>query len=74
MSFKCFSIFSSDGYFVQWSGTILKNFDRGSPKTHFCEIILKSGHWHRRRCRLKKLLKDGLMDGGRINIDHNSLP
>ena len=29
------------------------NFGRGSPKDHFCEIILKSVHWSRRRCRLK---------------------
>ena len=26
------------------------NFGRGSPKEHFCEIILKSGHWPSRRC------------------------
>ena len=26
------------------------NFGRGSPKEHFCEIILKSGHWPRRCC------------------------
>ena len=31
----------------------LSNFGRGSPKEHFCEIILKSRHWPRRRCRLK---------------------
>ena len=29
------------------------NFGRGSPKEHFCEIILKLDHWPRRRCRLK---------------------
>ena len=29
------------------------NFGKGSPKKHFCEIILKSGHWFRRRCHLK---------------------
>ena len=29
------------------------NFGRRSPKEHFCEIILKSGHWPKRRCRLK---------------------
>ena len=29
------------------------NFGRESPKEHFCEIILKSGHWPRRRCCLK---------------------
>ena len=36
---------------------------RESPKEHFCEIILKSGHCSRRRCRLKKLLTDGRTDG-----------
>ena len=29
------------------------NFGRGSSKEHFCEIILKSVHWSRRRCHLK---------------------
>ena len=29
------------------------NFSRGSPKEHFCEIILKSFLWSRRRCHLK---------------------
>ena len=28
------------------------NFGRGSLKEHFSEIILKSGHWPRRRCCL----------------------
>ena len=28
------------------------NFGRGLPKEHFCEIILKLGHWPRRKCRL----------------------
>ena len=28
-------------------------FGRGSLKEHFCEIILKSGHWSRKRCHLK---------------------
>ena len=28
----------------------MSNFGRGSPKTHFCVIILKSGHWPRSRC------------------------
>ena len=32
------------------------NFGSGSPKEHFCEIILKSGHWPRRRCCLKVFL------------------
>ena len=32
------------------------NFGIGSPKEHFCEAILKSGHWPRTRCRLKVFL------------------
>ena len=32
------------------------NFGRGSPKEHFCKIILKLGHWSRRRCHLKVFL------------------
>ena len=28
-------------------------FGRGSSKKHFCEILLKSAHRPRRRCRLK---------------------
>ena len=46
-------------------------FGGGSPKEHFCEIILKSGNWPRKRCRSKKLLTDA---GRRTNIDHNSSP
>ena len=30
----------------------LSNFGRGLPKEQFCEIILKSDHWSRRRCHL----------------------
>ena len=58
MSFKGFSIFSSGGQngSVEWND--FRNFGRGSPKDHFCEIILKSSHWPRNRCRLKKLLTD----------------
>ena len=32
------------------------NFGKGSHKEHFFEIILKSGHWSRRRCHLKVFL------------------
>ena len=32
------------------------NFGRGSRKNNFCEIILKSGHWSRRRCHFKVFL------------------
>ena len=50
MSFKGVSIFSSGGHFVQQSRTILAFLE------HFCEIILKSVHWSRRRCHLKVFL------------------
>ena len=32
------------------------NFGRGSLKEHFCETILKSVHWSRRRCHLNVVL------------------
>ena len=55
MSFKGFLFFALVA--ILFSGTEqLSNFDRGSPKEHFCEIILKSGHWPRRRCHLKVFL------------------
>ena len=50
MSFKGFSIFSSGDHFVQQSRTILAILVKGNEEKHFCEIILKSGHWARRRC------------------------
>ena len=56
MSFKCVSIFSSRGHFVQQSGTILAFVVEDHPKEHFCEIILKSVHWSRRRSHLKVFL------------------
>ena len=57
MSFKGFSIFCSGGHFsAEWND--FSNLGRGLPKEHFCKIILKSGHWSRRRCHLKKLLAD----------------
>ena len=48
MSFKSFfSIFSFGNHFVQQSKTIFNsNFGKKTYKEHFCEIILKSGHWH----------------------------
>ena len=52
MSFKGFLFFALVA--ILFSGAEqLSNFDRGSPKEHFCEIILKSGYWPRRRCHLK---------------------
>ena len=50
MSFKAFSFCD---YFVQRRGTFFSNFGSGSPKEHFCEIILKSGSWPKRRCHFK---------------------
>ena len=56
MSFKAFAICTSGGQFcsVEWNN--FSNLCRGSPKDYFCEIILKSGHWSWRRCRLKVFL------------------
>ena len=59
MSFKGFAIFSYGVHFVLLCSAernYFNNFGRGSPKKHFCEFILKSGHWPRRRCRLKVFL------------------
>ena len=43
MSFKSFSIFSSDRHFVsEWNQ--FSNFGKGALEEHFCEIKLKSGH------------------------------
>ena len=49
MSFKSFSIFSSDRHFVsEWNQ--FSNFGKGALEEHFCEIKLKSGHWHEICC------------------------
>ena len=37
-------------------GNYFGNFGNGSPKEHFCEIILKLVQWSRRRCHLKVFL------------------
>ena len=53
MSFKgFFSIFSSGGYFVQLSGTILAILVKG----HKRNITLTLGHWLRKSCILKVFL------------------
>ena len=52
MSSKDFSILNSDSHFVHPSKTNFSNFVRGSPKEHFCKIVLKLTHWPRRRCYL----------------------
>ena len=57
MLFKNFSIFSSGGHFDQSvERNHFSNFGKWSPKEHFCEIILKLGHWPWRRCHLKVFL------------------
>ena len=53
MLFFFYFILSSAGHFVQRCRTILVVLVKGHPKKHFCEIILKSDHWSRRRCSLK---------------------
>ena len=47
------------------------NFGKGLPKKHFYEIVLKSGHWSRRRWNLKGFLVLALaaiLSGQRANI------
>ena len=63
MLFKGLSIISSSDHSFPVERNDFSNFGRGSPKEHFIEIILKSGHQSRRTCRLKKLLMEGLTDG-----------
>ena len=50
-----FSIFSSGGHFIQRSGIIGQKMVKGHKRNIskiIIEIILKSGHWPRRRRRL----------------------
>ena len=47
MSFKDF-LFLALAAFFSVERNDFSHFGRGSPKEHFCEIILKSGHWSRR--------------------------
>ena len=56
MLFKCFSIFSSGGHFVQWSGTILAILVDGHPRHISVKKNLKSSRLTRKRCRLKVFL------------------
>ena len=42
------------------------SFGRGSPGEHFCDIILKSGHWSGRGCHLKVFIFLALSSGGRF--------
>ena len=51
--FKAISIFRSGGHVVQPELNILINFGRRHHEEHFCEIILNSNRWLRRRGQLK---------------------
>ena len=65
MPFKEFLFLALVAIFFSVEQNDFSNFGRGSPKEHLCKIILKSVHWFRRRCRLKKLLTDRQTDGGK---------
>ena len=56
MLFKGFYYFQLWQPFYSVEQNHFSNFGSGSPKEHFCEIFLKSGHWPRRRCRLRVVL------------------
>ena len=49
MSFKSF-LFLALAAICSAEWNHFGSFGRGSPKEHFCEIILKSGHWPSRCC------------------------
>ena len=55
MSFKGFSILALAAILYRGADHF-SNFGSGSSKENFCEIILKSGNWPRRRCDLKVFL------------------
>ena len=52
MSFKSFLVLALAAIFSVERNQFYK-FCNESPKKYFCEIILKSEHWPRRRCSLK---------------------
>ena len=56
MLFKGFSIFRSGSHFVQWSRRILAVLVEGHPRNILVRIILISGYWSMRICRLKVFL------------------
>ena len=49
----------------------MTNFGRVHFEEQFCEIILKSGQWFRRRCRLKDFLSGALTV--LLFVQHNHL-
>ena len=56
MSFKSFFLFVALANILFCGVERFRNFERGSLKDHFCEIISKSVHWSSRRCHLKVVL------------------
>ena len=56
MPFKTFFYFKLWRPFCSAERNNFSNFSRGSSMERFCDIILKSVHWSRRRCHLKVLL------------------
>ena len=56
MSFKGFFYFYLWWPFCLAEQNDFSNFGKGASEEHFCEIILKSGHWPGRRCHLKVFL------------------
>ena len=53
MSFKVFFLLLALATILFSRALRFYQFGRRSPELYFCEIILKSSHWPRRRCRLK---------------------
>ena len=53
MSFKVFFYLKLWWPFCSEEQNHFRKLGSGSPNEHSCEIILKSGHWPKRRCRLK---------------------
>ena len=52
MLFKGFLFFArADILLSEWKHC--SNFGKGALQKQFCEIILQSGHWPKRRCHLK---------------------
>ena len=52
MLFKCFFLFLVLMVVLFSRADPLWQFDKGSSKKHFCEIVLKSAYWPWRRCCL----------------------
>ena len=56
MTLKGFSFFLALAATYSVEQTDFDIFGRRRIRAHFCEIILKSVHWSRRRCHLKDFI------------------